>query len=278
MGADKNKDQHMTVNPKIIEEVIGSSALISTDRVLEVGGGSGNLTEEIAKRVQFIYTVEKDDGYFSILSKKFDGVHNVRVIHGDILNVDLPQFNKIVSNPPYRILQPFFLRLVKERRQNFELCVIMVPHGFAKIITATPKSPDFGVLSALFYAFYEVEDISIVPKGAFDPKPRVTSHIMRIAPKIDRTLALPFLLRNIFLDDEKKIRNSILATFWNNGEVVTGKGLTKNDARAMMDSIENHGVGPALDKKIVALTNSEVRSLISAIAASGVLAPDHRTG
>ena len=51
----------------------------------------------------------------------------------------LPNFNKIVSNMPYSILQQFFMRLIKERKQNFEQAVMIVPYGFAKKMTATPR-------------------------------------------------------------------------------------------------------------------------------------------
>lgn len=261
MIPDKEKDQHITIDLKINEKMINTASIASADKILEIGGGPGNLTELLARDAQFVYTVEKDEKYFSILSKKFNGSSNVKVIFGNILDIELPKFNKIVSNPPYQILQPFFFRLVKESRQSFECCVMIVPHKFTQIITKKPEMADFGMLSALFFAFYDVEIIATIPKEAFSPKPRVMSHLVKITPKNSDINFLHYIFRSIFWESNKTIRNVILDALWNNGEKLIGRKLTKNRAKQLIDGIDSNKLTSILNKSVLQLSNVEIRAL-----------------
>ena len=119
MVPDKKKDQHIMTDQNINKIIIDTASVNNNDDVLEIGGGPGNLTELLAKKAHFVYTVEKDKEYYELLKGKFANSDNVEVIFGDILETNLPKFNKIISNPPYQVLEPFFLRLVKEGKQNF---------------------------------------------------------------------------------------------------------------------------------------------------------------
>ena len=260
MGLDKGKDQHIMLDSDISEMLVSSASIQEDDEILEIGGGPGNLTRLLAKHAAKVYTVEKDKKYFSILKRKFDDTSNVRPIFGDILDVELPRFNKIVSNPPYQILQQFFIRLVNERKYGFDCCVMFVPHNFAKIITTKPESDGFGALSALFYAFYNVEALGNVPKQAFEPMPRVTSHIVRIIPKDNEQKGVRALLTSIFLEDKKSIRNAIISTLWNDGEKCVGKRFTKKQAKEAVGRVSLE-LSSILDKNIFQLSNSEIRVL-----------------
>ncbi len=262
---DKLKNQHILVDPAVISEVVRAASPTKQDRVLEIGGGSGNLTEAIAAYAGTVYAIEKDPAYASELEKRFSGDAHVRVMAGDALNVKLPEFNKIVSNPPYRILQPFFLRLLRERKQNFSVCVVVVPYGFSKLAAAAPGSSDFGVLSAFFYSFYDVEVITKVQKGAFRPEPKVMSCILRIAPKANGS-ALSAMLRLIFLEDQRKIRNAMLDALWNYGERIIGQPMTKNRARDMVLEAERAGgLENIFEKHILQLNNMEISRLAASM-------------
>ena len=133
---DKIKDQHIIVDKSVISKIANAASLTEHDSVLEIGSGPGNLTKAIAAHAGQVYAIEKDYEYIMELKKIFGGNRKVMVIEGNALDVKLPQFNKIVSNPPYKILQPFFLRLLHERKYNFECCVTVAPHGFSKLALA----------------------------------------------------------------------------------------------------------------------------------------------
>jgi 16S rRNA (adenine1518-N6/adenine1519-N6)-dimethyltransferase len=253
----------MLVDSASIEKLVQAAILTSKDHVLEIGGGSGELTEEIAFHAGYVFAVEKDPAYASELRRKFASSKKVKVIEGNILNVVLPKFDKIVSNPPYSILQSFFLRLLHERKHEFQSCTIIVPYGFFSLITAKPGSRGFGTMAAFFYAFYNVETISEVDKAAFNPKPKVKSVILKISPREDDTL-LSKILRLMFLDEERKTRNLIIDALWNNGNSLFGREMTKRESRMVVTEMqERQGMKSILEKRMLQLSNDEM-SVLSA--------------
>ena len=265
---DKIKEQHIIVDESAISKIVNAASLTEHDGVLEIGGGPGNLTKAIAAHEGQVYAIEKDPGYVLELKKIFSGNHKVMVIEGNALDVKLPQFNKIVSNPPYKILQPFFLRLLHERRYNFECCVTVAPYGFSKLALAKPGSLDFGVMSAFFYAFYNVEVIAELKKNAFKPEPRVTSSILKISPKSNQS-SLSLILKLMFLEDSRKIGNAMLDALWNNGESILQNKVTKAEARRIMDKFENgEQKKQILEKRVFQLGNEEMASLAESILAN----------
>jgi 16S rRNA A1518/A1519 N6-dimethyltransferase RsmA/KsgA/DIM1 with predicted DNA glycosylase/AP lyase activity len=151
--------------------------------------------------------------------------------------------------------------LVKEGRQNFAVCVVVVPHRFTKSISATPEDPNFGVLSALFHAFYGVEIVSDVAKESFDPMPRVESHMVRITPKVGKMAAADFILRNLFVRADKKIRNAMLSALWDRGEEAAGRKFTKKEAKEVVDQVDQGELVSVLDKRIFLLSGKEMRML-----------------
>ena len=249
-------------------KIANAASLTEHDSVLEIGGGPGNLTKAIAAHAGQVYAIEKDPGYIMELKKIFGGNRKVMVIEGNALDVKLPQFNKIVSNPPYKILQPFFLRLLHERKYNFECCITVAPHGFSKLALAKPGSLDFGVMSAFFYAFYNVEVIAELKKNAFKPEPRVTSSILKISPKSNQS-PLSLMLKLMFLEDSRKIGNAMLGALWNNGESILQNKVTKAEARRIMDKFENgEQKKQILEKRVFQLGNEEMASLAESILAN----------
>jgi 16S rRNA (adenine1518-N6/adenine1519-N6)-dimethyltransferase len=255
----------MLVDRAAIEKLVQAACLTAKDRVLEIGGGSGELTEEIVARAGYVFAVEKDPAYASELRKRFASSKKIKVVEGDILNIALPKFDKIVSNPPYGILQPFFMRLLHERKHEFSSCTIIVPCGFASLTTANPGSKGFGVMSAFFYAFYDVGAVSNVNKAAFSPEPKVKSIIIRISPKKEET-KLSAILRLMFLNEGKKIRNSIADVLWNNGGGLVGRPIAKKESRMIVIGMQaRHNMESILEKHILQLSNEEMSILSSSL-------------
>ncbi len=260
MIPNKKKEQHIMIIPEINKKVIEIAEITKNDNVLEIGGGPGNLTELIMKKAKFVYTVEKDEEYCSELKKRFLAQKNVEIICEDILNVKLPIFNKIVANPPYQILQQFFIRLLIKNRENFECCGMIIPNKFTKIITRLPEENNFGLLSALFYVFYNVEIISTVPKESFSPMPKVTSYLVKITMKKSEDSGIK-LLKKIFLQYNKKIGNIMLSFLWNN--MYDNKYLTKKEAKIRIEKLrQKDTIKKIFEKNILRLSDNETRELI----------------
>ncbi len=259
-------DQNIMIDDALLDAIAGLATLNKKDSVLEIGGGPGNLAKRLAKQCGKLTIVEKDERYAKLLEDKFNGVGAVTVIHGDILKVGLPRFNKIVSNTPYSILQQFFVRLVKERRYNFECAVLVVPHGFTAKITAQPSSRNFGALSALFSGFYRVEVLMEIGKGSFSPPPRVKSECVRItladgAPK-DIT---GYLFRKLFLNEDKKVKNLLTELFWNDGKLLFDRRFTKTESQELAHKALGARFASIGDKKAAELSNAEFRCLANSV-------------
>ena len=265
MIPDKKKDQHIMIDPEINMAVAANASLTDTDYVLEIGGGPGTLTSIIARKAARVYSVEKDNEYFSFLERKFSDIENVELIYGDILRIKLPKFNKIVSNPPYQILQQFFIRLIKENRQYFECCVMIMPHKFTKLISSKPENKNFGMISAIFDCFYTVDILMDIPKEAFNPMPRVLSHLVRITPKVNHNAIDEKIIRNVFLHLDKKIGKNIMEFFWNGNEGF-GKNFTKKESKSILGKIETPKIKKILEKRALELSDYEIKELYKFIS------------
>ena len=263
---DWMKDQHELSNEAQIELMVKSAELGTKDIVLEIGGGRGNITKHIVKSAGKVIVVERDAKFVEALRSKFWATPNVEVIEGNIMDVKLPAFSKIISNTPFSILQPFFIRLIKERRHLFEKAILIVPAGFAERITATPGSEDFGQIGAMFMAFYDTKTIAELDKSDFTPPPSVDSvciniHVKPLAPASPAR----YLLQQIFLLDEKKVKNIIVQTLWNKGPELAGKSLTKKQSKTLFEEIFGKKQVTFEEKKVSELTNEEFRKIVSAL-------------
>ena len=96
--AKKRLGQHFLLNQRIMHEIVGYGNVKKNDTILEVGAGTGNLTSIIKNKAGEVIAVEKDSRLVKLLKKKFQSVQNIRIIEGDILDIELPYFEKVVSN------------------------------------------------------------------------------------------------------------------------------------------------------------------------------------
>ncbi len=253
---DKLKDQHFMINEYFIKKLVEYSDLKKDDEVLEIGGGSGNLTSEIYKKVKKLFVYEKDLEFCKILKEKYN-YENVQVNCEDILNSKLPKFNKILSNPPYQVLEQIFLLLINQKRYDFDLCIITVPSNFKEIITAKVNDSEFSVLSSLFLGFFDVTVLEKVPREAFDPMPRVLSYMIKITPTKDNEF-LKQMLREFFIFKNKKLKNIIFSLLWNLKDKTGKNKYTKRQVKELLKNIEKK-YEKILEKTISELSNKEIK-------------------
>lgn len=153
---------------------------------MEVGPGLGVLTEEIASRLDprqgILIAVELDDNLVPILRDRFSKSPNVRVVHGDILDMPPEQLTgdrpyKVVANLPYYITSAVLRHFLDAAHKPVSLTV-MVQREVAERMTASP--PDMSLL-AVAVQFYGKPKIAFrVPPGAFHPVPKVESAVVNI--------------------------------------------------------------------------------------------------
>jgi len=212
---NKRLGQNFLVSPAILEKIIKTSQLKSSDIILEIGSGTGILTMALAKKVKKVMAVEKDRRLADILKKELDNnkIKNVEVINQDILNAKYKILNteyKLIANLPYYITAPV-IRMFLENNSP-KLMVLMVQKEVGQRICANP--PRMSKI-AVFTQFYgKPEIVSNVSKECFYPQPKVDSVILKITPfnnldkNIDKTL-FSKIVRAGFSQPRKQLINNL---------------------------------------------------------------------
>ncbi|HSD56752.1 MAG TPA: 16S rRNA (adenine(1518)-N(6)/adenine(1519)-N(6))-dimethyltransferase RsmA [Methanotrichaceae archaeon] len=203
----RKKGQHFLVDRGIIERIAGYAKLAPDDSVLEIGPGTGNLTVALAAKAGRVFAVEVDPVLAANLQGRF---RNVVVIKGDALKVELPEYNKIVSNLPYQISTKITFRLLS---RPFELAVLMYQREFALRMLASPGSENYGRLGMIVGYLCKAEILETVPRSAFRPVPEVESAIVRLRPREHEVDAERFirLAEGLFNHRRKKIKKALAA-------------------------------------------------------------------
>lgn len=201
------KGQHFLIDKALLGRIGDYAELEKADSVLEVGPGTGNLTEVLSSRAGLVFAVEVDPGLAVDLNGRFP---NVNVIKGDALKVGLPEYNKIVSNLPYQISSKITLRLLS---RPFEIAVLMYQQEFAKRMLAKPGTDGYGRLAMIVGYLSLGDTLETVPRSAFRPVPAVKSTVVRLRPKehdVDAGLFIKFV-EGLFRSPRKKIKKALLA-------------------------------------------------------------------
>lgn len=176
--------QHILKNPLIIDNMLAKAELKASDTVLEIGPGTGNLTVRLLERVRHVVAVELDPRMVAELQKRVRGTElerKLRIIVGDFLKVDLPHFDVVVANVPYKISSPLVFKLLAHR-PLFRNAVIMFQREFALRLVARPGDPMYSRLSINTRLLANVQHIIKVGKNNFRPPPKVESSVVRIQP------------------------------------------------------------------------------------------------
>lgn len=182
LAANTNLGQHFLRNPAVVDNIIERSAIKPTDICLEIGPGTGNLTVKLLERSKKVVAVEYDRRMVREVLKRVEGTkheHNLQIIQGDVLKVDLPFFDICVANLPYQISSPFLFKLLAHR-PLFRCAVVMFQLEFAQRLTAKPGDELYCRLSVNTQLLAKVDNLLKVGKANFRPPPKVDSLVVRI--------------------------------------------------------------------------------------------------
>ena len=182
LRADKKLGQNFLIDEQVVRQIVAAAELSEADTVLEVGPGIGTLTQGLAESKAQVVAVELDTRLLPVLATTLEGYDNVRVVHGDILKVNImeevgvPNF-KVCANLPYYITTPIIFALL-EKRLPMERLVAMVQKEVAERMAAQPGGKDYGALSVAIQYYTEPEIAFIVPPTSFIPAPAVDSAVI----------------------------------------------------------------------------------------------------
>lgn len=147
----KSKGQHFLHNPEIIKNIVNKAGVTSTDTILEIGPGNGNLTHLLLEQAKKVVALELDPRMISELIKRFPR-HSAKgqkltLIRGDAIKTGWPYFDLCVANLPYQISSPVVFKLLSHR-PLFRCAVVMVQREFALRLVAQPGTELYCRLSA----------------------------------------------------------------------------------------------------------------------------------
>ena len=193
--------QHFLFDPSILNRIADAAVGGPDDVVLEIGPGKGTLTRALAQRAAQVVAIEADRRLAAALAETCGA--NVRVVAGDALEVPWPAADVVCGNIPYQITSPLIERALRPPRPA--RIVFLVQREVADRLAAAPGGRAWGALSAGVQLVATVERLFRVPAGAFRPKPRVDSALVRLTPRAAPLVASP--------DEERRVRRLIQAAF-----------------------------------------------------------------
>ena len=228
----KSLGQNFLKNQDILQKIAHLIWIESPDSILEIGAGSGALTEKLLKKKIPIIAIELDKRWCSVLQKKFTNYTNFTLLNEDILKLDwkkLPLGKKcaVVGNLPYQISSLIFFKLI-ENNNLYNFFLVMLQKEFADRIIGNKKisKKNFGPLSVLASLFFTFKTSMLVDKKEFFPVPKVDSKIIKMKKK---EFSLPNLtyfcsfLRCLFLHPRKSVWNNLKHQYILNTKKISSK-------------------------------------------------------
>lgn len=179
--------QNFLVDSQVIERIVSASGIAPGDTVIEIGPGRGALTDSLRLRAERLVLIEKDDELAGKHQRRFASDDKVRIMNLDALVVrpDEMPFEgpyRVVANLPYNVGGRITMHLLEEWGGQVLSATLMFQREVANRLIAPAGTSSYGALSVLVQSFAEVWSLFAVPPGAFRPRPKVQSRVVRLRP------------------------------------------------------------------------------------------------
>jgi 16S rRNA (adenine1518-N6/adenine1519-N6)-dimethyltransferase len=181
--AKKRFGQHFLTDRHYLDRITQAIAPQPRDAMVEIGPGTGALTERLAAALDQLHVVEIDRDLAAELRDRFPA-DKVVVHQADALDFDfasLPAPLRVVGNLPYNVSTPILFRMaaLAERIRD---CVFMLQREVVERMVAAPDTAEYGRLSVMLQYRFAMALVLRVPPGAFTPPPKVDSAVVRMEP------------------------------------------------------------------------------------------------
>ena len=217
----KSLGQNFLKDNNVIDKIVSAINYEDNNLVIEIGPGSGAMTKELLKRVDFAILYEIDTRLEKILFKELSDYVNYELIFDDFLkrNIgnDLSKYKYdnlyIVANLPYYITTPIINKIVADKLPVKEM-VIMIQKEVADRLSSKPGSRDYGQITVFLNYFFEIEKVLTVSKNCFVPKPKVDSAVIKMKRREQKELVkdeefFEKIVKDSFRFKRKTIKNNL---------------------------------------------------------------------
>ena len=217
--AKKSLGQNFLIDKNIIKRIIQEGKITANETVLEIGPGTGNLTEEIIKqKPKKIILIEKDNRLSEELLLKFG--NTVQIINDDILEIEENNLSQdqilVFGNLPYNISTKILTKWICNIKNKFwfKKLLLMFQKEVADRIVAETNNKNYGRLSVISQWKMNIKKIIDIKPSSFYPKPKILSTLLEFTPKnsfvhIKDIKNLEKITKTLFNKRRKMIKNSI---------------------------------------------------------------------
>ncbi len=224
----KRLGQNILIDRKIRDRIVAGAHISADDILIEIGAGTGALTEKLIQLSHFVYAIEIDSNLCSYLSEQFKETKNLEVDYANFLKKDLKNLVsalrrrfpgaksvKIVGNLPYYITSPIIAKII-ESNADIQRIVVTVQEEVAERFAAVPGSKRYGAMTLFLQYYADVRIIFRISKSAFYPEPEVDSAVISIVPHSKPPVELKNVefffdvIRAGFCKRRKMLKNSLL--------------------------------------------------------------------
>lgn len=211
----KRLGQNFLQDKNVLDKLVHYIQPVKTDWFLEVGAGTGELTERIAPLASRFFAVELDDALLPFLQL----IPSIEILHQDIRKLDLQTIApgrklRVVGNLPYYISTSILTFLI-EQRAHLQDLVLLFQEEVTQRILASPSHPEYGFLSVAAQYYCNIEKGFSISRNCFVPKPEIESRVLHFTfhpeVKIEYEEYAAFL-KGAFSQKRKKLRNNLLRT------------------------------------------------------------------
>ena len=182
----KSLGQNFLLDKNIINKIIHAAKIEPCDVVLEIGPGTGNLTEFIVShKPKKIYLIEKDENLANALEKKY--LNKINIIKKDILKIPLEFYSRkkflILGNLPYNISTKILSEFCLNKKLDVSKMILMFQKEVADRILANVNSKNYSRITILSNWKFNIKKVTDVKPNSFFPKPKIHSTVLEFVPK-----------------------------------------------------------------------------------------------
>ncbi len=243
--AKKNLGQHFLKDKEIAREVAATLDVVPQLPVLEVGPGTGMLTQFLLEKERDLTVVEIDHESVDYLNEHYPQLRG-KILQQDFLRMDFTTYFDssfcVTGNYPYNISSQIFFKVL-DNKERITCCTGMIQKEVAERLVATPGNKTYGILSVLLQAWYDIEYLFTVDEHAFIPPPKVKSAVVRLTRNQRRRLAcneklFKTVVKTGFNQRRKMLRNSIKSLLSDESPLPDDPLLTKRPEQLSIEQFE----------------------------------------